>query len=128
MINEELNTNKEQAMKTNVMKRAHEIKREAAKKFNCKESHIIFSLCLKMAWAEIKMGKKTEIGKKYYSWLQKMNGEDVYSAEVTVLEEKETAVKLLGLSSRDTSTSYWIKKSDSEVTSWGLKIRVKWFK
>ena len=36
------------------MKRAHEIRRNAATKFNCKVSEIIFSECLKMAWSETK--------------------------------------------------------------------------
>jgi hypothetical protein len=35
----------------NTMKRAHEIRREAAKRWNCKVSEIIFSICLKMVWA-----------------------------------------------------------------------------
>lgn len=41
----------------NAMKRAHEIRRNAAKKFNCKVSEIVFSICLKMAWTQIKEGK-----------------------------------------------------------------------
>ena len=37
------------------MRRAHEIKNEAAAKFNCKPSEIIFSICLKTAHAEAKV-------------------------------------------------------------------------
>ena len=36
----------------NIMTRAHAIKNEAATKFNCKPSEIIFSICLEMAWGE----------------------------------------------------------------------------
>jgi hypothetical protein len=41
----------------NTMKRAHEIRKQAAKKWNCKTSEIIFSICLEMAWAEKKESK-----------------------------------------------------------------------
>lgn len=41
-------------MKANAMKRAHEIRRNAAAKFNCKVSEISMSECLKMAWTEVK--------------------------------------------------------------------------
>lgn len=43
----------------NTMKRAHEIRQEAATKWDCKTSEIIFSICLKMAWSEGK-GDKME--------------------------------------------------------------------
>ena len=43
--------------RTDIMNRAYEIKRQAAKKYNCQESEIIFDLCLKLAWEE----KKTKI-------------------------------------------------------------------
>ena len=42
------------------MKRAHEMRREAARKIGCRTSEIIFSLCLKDAWAEQK-----ELREKY---------------------------------------------------------------
>ena len=35
----------------NTMKKAHEIRKAAAAKWNCKVSEISFSHCLKMAWA-----------------------------------------------------------------------------
>lgn len=38
----------------NAMTRAHEIRKEAAIKFNCEASEFHFCLCLEMAWAEIK--------------------------------------------------------------------------
>lgn len=38
----------------NAMKIAHEIRMEAAKKWNCKKSEIAFWVCLEMAWARIK--------------------------------------------------------------------------
>lgn len=40
------------------MRRAHEIRRNAAKRFNCKVSMISMSECLKLAWKEIKEGVK----------------------------------------------------------------------
>lgn len=111
----------------NAMKRAHEIRKEAAAKWNCKTSEIIFSICLKMAWAETK-AVKMEQGEEFHAWIQKMNGEDVYSSTITVIEEKETAVKLAGLSNRDKNRSYWISKKNIEATDWGFNIRVNWFK
>ncbi len=36
----------------NTMKKAHEIRRAAAAKWNCKTSEIVFSMCLEMAWAD----------------------------------------------------------------------------
>ncbi len=42
------------------MKRAWEIRKEAAVKFECKVMGIDFSCCLKMAWAEIKGEVKME--------------------------------------------------------------------
>jgi len=45
---------KEEVKKPNAMKRAWEIRREAATKFNCKVTEISMSECLKLAWAEIK--------------------------------------------------------------------------
>ena len=44
----------------NTMKRAHEIRKAAAKKWNCKKSEIIFSICLKMAWTETKENNEME--------------------------------------------------------------------
>ena len=41
------------------MRRAWEIRREAAAKFNCRVTEISMSECLKMAWAEIKKEKTT---------------------------------------------------------------------
>ena len=111
----------------NAMKRSHQIRKEAAKKFNCKTSEILFSLCLKMAWAETK-GIKMEKGKEFHAWVQNMNGEDVYSATITVIEEKETAVKLSGMSQKNADKSYWISKKNIEATEWGFNIRVNWFK
>ena len=45
-----------------IMTRAHQIRKEAAVKFSCKTSDIIFSICLKMAWSE-KMNKETVTAK-----------------------------------------------------------------
>ena len=45
----------------NTMTRAHEIKREAAKKWNCQESEIVFGICLKMAHAEVNMNASTMV-------------------------------------------------------------------
>ena len=42
------------------MKRAWEIRKEAAKKWNCKVSEIVFPICLKMAWAEKMENTKME--------------------------------------------------------------------
>ena len=42
----------------NTMKRAHEIRKAAATKWNCKVSEIIFSECLKMAWTETEGERK----------------------------------------------------------------------
>lgn len=39
---------------TNAMTKAWEIRRRAAKKFNCKVMEIDFAECLRMAWTEIK--------------------------------------------------------------------------
>lgn len=44
----------------NTMKRAHEIRKIAARKFNCKVSEIVFSVCLEMAWEGEKLMKGTE--------------------------------------------------------------------
>ena len=40
--------------KSEIMKRAWEIRKEAAEKIGCKISEIVFSFCLKQAWAEAK--------------------------------------------------------------------------
>ena len=40
------------------MRRAHEIRKEAAAKYNCKASEISMGECLKLAWKEIKEGVK----------------------------------------------------------------------
>ncbi len=39
--------------KKQIMKKAHEIRKNAAHKFNCPASEIIFSECLKMAWEQV---------------------------------------------------------------------------
>jgi hypothetical protein len=36
----------------NAMRRAHEIRAETAAKYSCKPGYVVFSICLKMAWAE----------------------------------------------------------------------------
>ncbi len=54
-------------MKSQIMKRAWEIRKEAASRFNCKLSEIHFSDCLRQSWAESRKGKKMENlkGRKY---------------------------------------------------------------
>lgn len=49
----------------NTMKRAHEIRREAAAKFGGKASDYSMSIALEMAWEEKAMKKQLEIGKDY---------------------------------------------------------------
>ena len=41
-------------MKKQIMKMAWNIRKEAARKFGCKVSEVIFSICLKQAWSEFK--------------------------------------------------------------------------
>jgi len=80
----------------NTMKRAHEIRKKAASKWNCAVSEIIFSICLEMAWAETKKGcdlmnekieKLTKIwekyGKKryYFSGSKRLNKSGAYFTE-----------------------------------------------
>ena len=59
-------------MKRNIMKRAWEIRREAAKNHGCKVSEILMSDCLKMAWHEAKNPKKKERkkGMNYYKTIE----------------------------------------------------------
>ncbi len=45
----------------NTMSRAHEIRREAAAKWNCNVSEIVFSFCLEMAWRESSMKNHKEV-------------------------------------------------------------------
>ncbi len=53
------------------MKRAWEIRKEAAAKFGCKVMDIHFGTCLSMAWAEIKNGGvKMEGTKKQVDWAE----------------------------------------------------------
>ena len=54
-------------MKKNIMKRAWEIRREAAKNHGCKVSEILMSDCLKMAWHEAKNPKKEVKMEKFAS-------------------------------------------------------------
>ncbi len=49
----------------NAMKRAHEIRREAAAKFGGKASDYSMGIALEMAWEEKSMKKQLEIGKDY---------------------------------------------------------------
>lgn len=55
---------------TNAMTRAWEIRKEAAKKFNCNMMDIIFNICLEMAWAEIK-GGNTMTTEEIIEWIEK---------------------------------------------------------
>ncbi len=64
----------------NTMKRAHEIKRQAAKRWNCKTSEIMFGICLKMAWTEkkekIEMSAAERMNEKIRDREAKFNGSD----------------------------------------------------
>jgi hypothetical protein len=55
---------------TNAMTRAWQIRKEAAEKFNCNMMDIIFDICLKMAWAEIK-GDDTMTTEEIAKWIEK---------------------------------------------------------
>lgn len=44
----------------NVMQRAHEIRTEAATRFNCDSAEIVFSICLEMAWEESRQPETRE--------------------------------------------------------------------
>ena len=48
----------------NTMTRAHEIREQAARKWNCKKSEIVFSICLKMAHAGEKLMTLDELKRK----------------------------------------------------------------
>ena len=50
----------------NIMKKAWEIRKESAKKYNCPVMEIIFGICLKMAWAESKKESEMENKQKTY--------------------------------------------------------------
>lgn len=91
----------------NAMKRAHEIRKNAAIRFKCKKSEILFSLCLKMAWEEIKTGEKM-IG-EIYATLCNSNGEEKFSMDMCVVDENKTSVKITGFG-KNRDKSYWIKK------------------
>lgn len=51
-------------MKSSIMKRAWEIRKAAATKFNCKISEIHFGECLRLAWAEARKGNEMNIIEK----------------------------------------------------------------
>ena len=53
-------------MKKNIMKKAWDIRRAAAEKYNCKVADIFFSACLKQAWAEAKAGNESAQALRYF--------------------------------------------------------------
>ncbi len=63
----------------NTMSRAHEIRREAAAKWNCNVSEIVFSICLEMAWRET----------------SKMNLKEVVSWELTDGRNASVTIELI---------------------------------
>lgn len=73
----------------NTMKRAHQIKKEAAEKWNCTTSEIIFSLCLKVAWTEIKGEKEMTVEEKAIARINLM-------AKTQALREAEENNELTG--------------------------------
>lgn len=70
----------------NAMKRAHQIRSEAAEKWNCKVSEIIFSLCLEMAWAETKKENEMNGSEKQIAW-----AEDIKAKALKEITEEAAA-------------------------------------
>lgn len=71
-------------MKAQAMKQAWTTRKEAAAKFNCKVAEISMSLCLIMAWAQIK-GKKVET-KLTHTWNLKDGRKATATSELTLKE------------------------------------------
>lgn len=70
----------------NTMKRAHEIRREAAEKWSCRTSEIIFSICLEIAWTE-KKENKMKGSDKQVAWAEKIKAKLL--AEITKINAKQ---------------------------------------
>lgn len=67
----------------NTMKQAHEIRKQAAKKWNCKPSEILFSECLKMA-------HKGESMKVSSEWLESNGNRDHYAIQAELVARYES--------------------------------------
>lgn len=92
------------------MKRAHQIRKEAAKKFNCKTSEIIFSLCLKIAWAEIKENKTMNGTEKQIKWAEDIKAGMDFDSAKTAFAGNKPALKALAFIENIDSAKWWIKE------------------
>lgn len=96
----------------NAMKRAHEIRKSAAKKFNCKTSEIIFSLCLKMAWNEIKEGNMKG-SEKQVAWAKDIKASTDKGFEAFKFRAKNAAAnKIIDFIQSQEDARFWIEYRD----------------
>lgn len=102
----------------NTMTRAHEIRKEAAKKWNCKISEIVFSICLEMAWSEKMEPKQLKKAKRY---TVTENLENMDTVRVTITSDfNYTLRKIKGIDGRtyDADSKTWL--IPSEKWEWNL--------
>lgn len=112
----------------NIMKRAWEIRREAAQNHGCKVSEINMSECLKMAWAETKGEKKMvrieleNIGSNK-SWVAEITGKDAkYGLKREFLDGVRDYSRANSVKSRGVYTEFELEEGKiyeiSERCSW----------
>lgn len=106
----------------NAMKRAHEIRKEAAKKWNCKTSEIIFSICLEMAWAEI---KNADLFKKFETAAKLCVTGAAGLKKLAKSTGKNDIVSVLKALNSKFEKSYECKKKGNNSSAFGLFLNLE---